>query len=567
MLILVVQADLNNSNDSQSISDLNNSQQQSGDGIEIGEKTRQFEESQARIEAQGAGLPYINLYGFPVRPETLALVSKEDVIEHEIVPFLQEGQTVRLATPNPKNPGIQDILKNIQEEKGFTTDLYLVSRSSYDHVIEAYQAPVEKRVDERGKVMISDEDLKKFQKTIKSLKDIEETFKKISTTDLIALIVAGALQVKASDIHIEKQENDVRLRYRIDGILQDVAILPDASYKPINSRIKLVSKLKMNVTDVPQDGRFTINVENRETDVRVSTIPSTYGEAIVMRLLGIGAVSLIVDDLGFIGRSREIIENELKKPNGMILTTGPTGSGKTTTLYSFVNTLNSPEVKIITLEDPIEYRLKGIQQTQVEHETGYDFASGLRAILRQDPDIVLVGEIRDLETAEIAAQAALTGHVVFSTLHTNDAAGALPRLINMGLKPFIIAPAINAVIGQRLVRRVCEECQQVSKESAKIIEDIKKDLGSDLIKDLPKDLKIVKGKGCNKCNNTGYRGRIGIYEVFTIDDRMEKLIMKEAGTAEMRDAAIASGMITMRQDGLLKVLQGITTLEEVDRVT
>lgn len=397
---------------------------------------------------------------------------------------------------------------------------------------------------------------------------IEENLKN-TITEITEIIFGGAINLESSDIHFEPRESDCRLRIRIDGILEDVFPLPIKTYEGILSRIKLLAGLKLNVTDRPQDGRFSIFFKPNEKpiEIRVSTLPSEKGEAVVARILN--PKSLIsLEELGLREDLLRTFRKEIQKPNGMIIVTGPTGAGKTTTLYAFLKEINKPELKIITIEDPIEYRLEGIQQTQVDPVHGYDFANGLKSIMRQDPDVILVGEIRDLETASIALQAALTGHLVFSTLHTNDAAGTVARLIALGEKPVNIAPALNMAVAQRLVRKVCKKCSKFEKpnneESLKIEKALKtfpKGIS------IPKIDKIPKAVGCENCNFTGYRKRVGIFESFLFDDEMEKVILRSPSIAELREIMIKKGMVTMYQDGILKVLQGITTIEEVERVT
>ena len=399
---------------------------------------------------------------------------------------------------------------------------------------------------------------------------IEEALQK-DVTELLGIILGGAIGLRASDIHIEPREKTVRLRLRIDGILQDVILIDPKPYQTLLSRLKLTSGLKLNVADRPQDGRFSILWEKREIETRVSTLPSEFGESIVMRLLD--PKSLIeIEGLGLRKDLLEIFKKQIKKPNGMIIVTGPTGSGKTTTLYAFLKRLQNPEIKVITIEDPIEYKLKGITQTQVNPKKGYDFASGLRALMRQDPDVILVGEIRDLETAEIACEAALTGHLVLSTLHTNDAAGTIARLVDLGVRPVSIAPAVNMIIAQRLPRRVCKKCVKYVKPSNEEIEKIKEGLANVKKEIIPPalfspDFKIPKIQGCPDCNFTGYRGRTGVYETFLVDDEMEEFILTNPSVTAMRNLAVKKGMVLMHQDGLIKVLEGITTIEEVERVT
>ncbi|OGY47186.1 MAG: hypothetical protein A3J62_03155 [Candidatus Buchananbacteria bacterium RIFCSPHIGHO2_02_FULL_38_8] len=423
-------------------------------------------------------------------------------------------------------------------------------------------------------VEITEQDIKRFEKEIKTFRDLTKKLNEVSVTDILNLIMAAAIKARSSDIHIEAEEKSIKVRFRIDGILHDVANLEVAVWPKIIARVKLVSRLKINIEDRPQDGRFTIFLTNEKIDVRVSTLPTAYGESVVMRLLMSSAVGHAFEDLGLRGKAFESLKIEITKPNGMIVTTGPTGSGKTTTLYAVLNKLNDPGTKIITIEDPIEYKIEGINQSQVDRSKGYTFASGLRNILRQDPDIVMVGEIRDLETAEIGINAALTGHLVITTLHTNDAAGTIPRLLSMQVKPFLLAPAINAMIGQRLVRRICESCSreteldsQTMSRVMKILADIPEESGFRIPDSELKKLKFYKGVGCEECQGLGYKGRIGIFEVMTMNKEIESLILNgHVSEYDMRAIGVKYGMITMIQDGLLKAADGITTVEEVFRV-
>ena len=423
-----------------------------------------------------------------------------------------------------------------------------------------------------GEIEISPAHLKEIQKEIKNISDLKEKVESSlteSVTEILEVILGGVIALDASDIHIEPREEEVMIRARVDGVLQDVLILEQKIYEGILSRIKLLSGIKLNITDRPQDGRFSILMEELPIEIRASTLPSEYGESVVLRILN--PKSLIdMEALGLREDLFNLFKKEIEKPNGMIIVTGPTGSGKTTTLYAFLKKIHKPEIKIITIEDPIEYHLKGISQTQVAPDRGYDFASGLRSIVRQDPDVILVGEIRDLETASIALQSALTGHLVFTTLHTNDAAGTVARLQALGEKPVNIAPAINMAVAQRLIRKICQKCTEFKKISPEELKKLKKELSSLKAIKIPKltpGLKIPRIKGCPNCNYTGYRGRIGIFEAFLVDDEMEKFILENPSIAGLRKEAIKKGMVTMYQDGLIKVLEGITTLEEVKRVT
>jgi len=395
-----------------------------------------------------------------------------------------------------------------------------------------------------------------------------------TVTQIIEIILAGGIVFDSSDVHIEGQENDAKLRVRLDGVLQDVVTFDKKTYEALVSRVKLLSEMKLNVSNRPQDGRFSIAAGENSVEIRASILPTEYGDSVVMRILN--PKSLIgLEEAGLRKDLYDMFLEQIKRPNGMIIVTGPTGSGKTTTLYAFLKKLQSPEVKIVTIEDPIEYHLEGISQTQVEPDKGYDFISGLRAIVRQDPDVILVGEIRDLETVDIALQAALTGHLVFSTLHTNDAIGAIPRLISLGAKPFNIGPAINMAVAQRLVRRVCEKCAVKEPPSEEELAEIKEGLAAataDLAKkgvalpEIDNTLKVARAKGCPHCANTGYRGRVGIYEAFKIDDELQAYVLGTPTIPGIKEIVKRKGMLTLYQDGLIKVAQGITTLEELQRV-
>jgi len=424
-----------------------------------------------------------------------------------------------------------------------------------------------------GEVKISSEKNKKTQGVIKNIpgfkKLIEKSLDK-NISELLEIILMGGLHLEASDIHIEPEEEAVKMRIRIDGVLQDVITVSREIYEPLLSRIKLLSEIKLNITDRPQDGRFTVLMNTLAVEIRTSVLPSEYGESIVLRLLNPKSL-MDLESLGLRKDLLAIFKKEIKKPNGMIIVTGPTGSGKTTTLYAFLKAIHRPEIKIITIEDPIEYHLKGISQTQVAPEKKYDFASGLKSIMRQDPDVILVGEIRDLETAEIAIQAALTGHLVFTTLHTNDAAGTVARLTSLGAKTANIGPAMNMAVAQRLVRKVCPKCRQIKTISGPNFKKIKDGL-SNLPKsaqgpELSKKTRIAyAGKGCTSCSSTGYKGRIGIFEAILIDDHMEDFILQNPSIAALKKEAIKKGMATIYQDGLIRVLQNTTTIEEVERV-
>ena len=527
------------------------------------ELNRKFEEEETERQAELQNLPYLNLYGYPLDPQVLNLIPKEQAEAAGAGVFFKEGRSLKLgavAIAEQLQPTIQRLVA-----KGYEVDAVLISKSSLQHLLDGYNT-ILKTEHKSAEIVISSTD-PKF-KTI-SMPDLAQRLLDVSATEMMEAILGAALNLDSSDIHIEPEGADLKVRFRIDGVLQDVATLTKDLHHQIISRIKILSKMKLNITTTPQDGSFSLTYNQTHVDARVSILPSAYGESVVMRLLRQDKGSLKFEELGIIGLARERILKEMEKPNGMILTTGPTGSGKTTTLYAILNKLNEPGVKIITLEDPVEYKIQGITQTPIDSSAGMNFATGLRAILRQDPDIVMIGEMRDLETAETAAQAALTGHIVLSTLHTNDAPSAIPRLLDMGIKPFVLAPAINALIAQRLLRKICTACKTVYKlpdRLQKRVEFILKAIPKASQAEIPTKLTFYHSLGCAKCNKLGYKGRMGIYEVFTISDRIEKLITQNGSTTEVRNQAIAEGMITMAQDGLLKALQGITDVEEVFRV-
>lgn len=527
-------------------------------------------EAEVKATASASGAQYINLKGFPIAPETLKLLPEEAARENKIIPFFYGAGELRMGAVNPNDEKVKELTYQLAERSRANAAIYMISEQSLKDALALYAMLPKIKPIKKG-VEIKQEEIAKFRQEIKSFRDLAEKMKGVATTDVITFIIAGAVESKSSDIHIEAEKEDVKIRYRIDGILQDVANLKKEQWKQIISRIKLLSALKLNITARPQDGRFTISIESEETDVRVSTIPTAHGESVVMRILRSSAAGLQFEDLGFRGRAYEEMKRQVLRPNGMLITTGPTGSGKTTTLYAILNKLNKPGVKIITLEDPVEYRLQGVNQSQIDPSKDYTFAKGLKSILRQDPDVVLVGEIRDLETAETAIQAALTGHLLLSTIHTNSAAGAIPRFLSMGVKPFLLAPALNAVIAQRLVRKICSDCKEEYKPTGEELkraeEELEKIPAASGEKPDLNNLKFYKGKGCDACAKTGYRGRLGIYEIFSMNKEIEQIILSgEISEYKIQEIAVSGGMITMAQDGILKALDGITTLEEVFRV-
>lgn len=526
-------------------------------------------EKQTEAQARSQGLAYVNLFGFPISPEALMLIQEQRARELNLVCFFYDGKNIRLACLEA-TPQVLDELSHLSEQYFADGKLYLVSENSLDCALDAYKSIPKIKRYESG-VEISEENLEKFKEAISNYKNLNDKINDVNITDVVTLMLATALKVGASDIHIEAEENGVAVRIRIDGVLQEAAMLNRDKWKKIISRLKILARVKINIENKPQDGRYTIYLKKKKIDVRCSFLPTAYGESVVMRLLDSSESSLDLEKLGVRPEILPLLKKEIAKPNGLILTTGPTGSGKTTTLYAIINKLNQPGAKIITLEDPIEYQLDGINQSQVDAKRGYTFSDGLRSLLRQDPNIVMVGEIRDLETAEIAVQASLTGHLVLSTLHTNDAAGVIPRLIDIGVKPYFLVPSINAVIGQRLLRRLCPNCRQEhelnfdeAEQVNKILAVISPKAGLNIPSALPKIYRA--GAGCEQCNFIGYKDRLGIFEVFTMHDNIKQLTIDKAPSFKILQQAIENGMITMLQDGVLKVLEGTTSLDEVYRV-
>ncbi|PJE64226.1 MAG: hypothetical protein COU90_03960 [Candidatus Ryanbacteria bacterium CG10_big_fil_rev_8_21_14_0_10_43_42] len=534
-------------------------------------------EDLARMLAEKYGIPYLNLDTISIDTDSLAVIPESIARDAGLAVIQIVGRNIKIGLRAPNHDSAQALLEDLKRKR-YIPQLFLVSTHSLEKAWEKYKEVSTVKAVEEGVVELrATSDITKAARTIRSLADLTNTLSPLleakedrKTSGTLEVLLQGALNLGTSDIHIEAEEKETRLRVRIDGVLEDVTFFSERIYLLLLSRIKLLSGIKLNIKNRAQDGRFTIRTDDIDIEVRTSTLPGPHGESIVMRLLNPKTIDIGLKDLGMQDPVRILVEEELKKPNGMILTTGPTGSGKTTTLYSFLREVNNTNINIITIEDPIEYHLTGVNQTQVNTEKGYDFNNGLRSILRQDPDIILVGEIRDRDTAEIAMHAALTGHLVFSTLHTNNAPGTIPRLIDLEVDPSIIAPAINIAMAQRLVRRLCEHCKEGYILEGEELASVK-----EMVRELPKPYTtpplsgatIWRAKGCASCNNTGYTGRIGIFEVFRINDEIEHLILERPSEADVREAAEKQGMLTMQQDGILKMLAGITSISEVERVT
>jgi len=536
------------------------------------EVRRQAEERLAQKEASDLGFPYIDLNPVPIQVDALALVSEEQAKAAQLATVLLRQNDVVLAALNPKSAPVQKVVESLKKD-GHNALLFVCSFSSLQLAWNSYQYVVKEKTEITGRVSIEVGEIESARSAFSRLADVQgaiAAFNNPATSKIFEVVLAGALAIKASDIHLEPSETASRLRYRIDGELNDVATVNLKIYHSLTSRIKLLSGLKLNVKNEPQDGRFTIKAGPKDIEIRTSTIPSEYGETIVLRVLDPDAIQVGLEELGLRKEDLEIVRFGLRKPNGMILNTGPTGSGKTTTLYAFIRYIYDPGIKIITIEDPIEYHIEGISQTQVDPSAGYTFANGLRSILRQDPDVILVGEIRDLDTAEIAMHAALTGHVVFSTLHTNEAAGTIPRLVDMGAKPPIIAPALNLVIAQRLVRKLCVGCRLPHELTLALKKDLEKFLSALPERVEKPDISAIQifeaGTGCDKCHG-GYKRRVGVFEIFVMNPQFEELMHKGATEAAVKKLAVENGMVTMQQDGVLKVMAGITTFDEIEKAT
>ena len=496
-------------------------------------------------------IPRVDLSSYLVDQKILSLVPFNLAKKYKIMPLFKVGEVLTLAMVDPFDVFALD---EVRSKSKCDIEPMVATSKDIEQAINQYYG-VAGSVEDLVKSIGAGEGELAAMPLVPAGTPLEEA----PIVKLVNLLVLRAVGENASDIHIEPTANNLRIRYRVDGLMHDVSSAPLYIHSSIITRIKVMSRMDIAESRVPQDGRFELKVEGKDIDVRVSTYPTIYGEALVMRILDKGSVMFGLTELGFSNDNLKKFEEIVKRPYGIILVTGPTGSGKTTTLYATLNYIVSPERNIMTIEDPVEYELAGIRQSQINIKAGLEFANALRSMLRQDPDIILVGEIRDIETAKVAVQAALTGHLVFSTLHTNDAAGTLTRLIEMGVAPFLIASSVASAIAQRLIRTICPRCKTAFTPTREMLEKIGFDPNQ--------EYKFYQGKGCKTCRNTGYKGRTGIFEMLVIDDIIRDLILRKASSGEIKQAAVNAGMRTLRDDGLLKVLQGVTTLEEVMRVT
>jgi type IV pilus assembly protein PilB len=502
-----------------------------------------------------------------ISPEILKEIPEETADFYKLFPISKKGKTLEVGMVYPEDLDAREAINFLARQKNLEIKISLITLSNFKRAIAEYRA-------KREEIEKALEELEREMKVERrpAISEIERIAEEAPITKAVASILRYGVEGESSDIHIEPLKEKTRVRYRFLGRLYTSLFLSSKVHPAIVSRIKILSGLRIDETRIPQDGRFSIEFWGRKIDFRVSTFPTATGEKVAIRILDPKVGLKKFEELGLSGRSFEVLEKAIKKPYGMILVTGPTGSGKTTTLYAILQKLNQEEVNIVTLEDPVEYLIEGINQSQIRPEIGYTFATGLRHVLRQDPDIIMVGEIRDKETAELAIHAALTGHLVLSTLHTNNAIGVIPRLIDLGISPFLIPYSLSVAIAQRLVRRLCEKCKRevspkeevkdlILAEIEKLPEEEKKKLK------IQKEFKIFEPVGCDECHRTGFSGRVGIFEVLEMTRNLEEIILKEPSEAKIFEEAKRQGMLTLRQDGILKVLKGITTIEEVLRET
>ncbi len=535
------------------------------------------QENLARLLSGKYGLPYTDLSLVPINIDALKEVSEEEARAAKIAPFRVMGKVLHIAVLSPKDEKTVQALGALANA-GFKVVVYIASQRSLETAWGRYKDVAISMETSGGILEISHEKISAYldkittmEDAIRAIQEIIESKQKYQTTELLELFIASALATSASDIHVEPEEEFVNLRFRLDGVLHKMFAFEHAIYTLLTSRIKLLSGMKLNIKDAAQDGRFSIKLKGDDVEIRSSAIPGAYGESVVLRILNPKTIAVGFGDLGLEPHLLRALEKEVRKPNGMIITTGPTGSGKTTTLYAFLKKIYTAEIKIVTIEDPVEYHIEGVTQTQVDKESGYTFSDGLRSVLRQDPDVIMVGEIRDNDTASTAIHAALTGHLVLSTLHTNDAAGSIPRLVDMGINPQIIGSALNAVLAQRLVRKLCASCKKsesATEEEQKFLEMILATFPASYKEEIraldPHTL--FKPAGCPVCGNIGYKGRIGIFEGILMNKEIENITKTSPSARDIRAVADAQGLLTLAQDGALKVLRGITSLPEFKRV-
>mgnify|MGYP001558678972 CR=1 FL=1 len=533
------------------------------------------EEELAASLSHHHGVPYLDLSTHPINIDALRIMKEADARSAKIAVFDVMDKKIRVAILSPENNQTVETIEELRH-RGFIPEIFMVSHQSLEKVWDRYRDLSYSMETKSGALDISNEETIELTRKITSLADIKKLIERVLAmkrtyriSKILEIILAGAISLKASDVHLEPEEKDLRLRYRLDGILTDILHFDSETFELLLSRIKLISELKLNIKEKAQDGRFSVKLADTEIEIRTSLLPGPYGESVVMRVLNPDAIAVDLEALGIHPRLLAILKKEIRKPNGMILTTGPTGSGKTTTLYAFLKRIYTPDIKVVTIENPIEYHVEGIVQTQAETEKGYSFAEGLRSALRQDPDVIMVGEIRDDETASVAVNAALTGHLVLSTLHTNNAAGSFPRLLDLGINPKVISSALNISIAQRLVRTLCQKCKKeipIEGKNKEIVDKIWTNISDQTYLDGIQRKSLWTAVGCLECYNLGFKGRIGVYEAILVDDKIEKAVIINPSERDIREAAKNQKLLTMAEDGIIKVLMGITSIEELDRV-
>lgn len=538
----------------------------------LAELHEQEEEQLAQILSRKYGVEYVDLTRVSVDTDALKLIDEKRAKESMVAAFRKAGKKIFLAVRSPARQEVKQIIEYLKR-LGYDTRLFMVSTNSLRHAWSHYKDISHASASEAGMLNVALDEIEKIRNEVHTLEDLILYFDEIlsgkgahKVSRLLEVILGGGLALGVSDVHIEPEDEFIRIRFRLDGVLTNVSEIKPSVYKLLLSRIKLLSGMKLNIKNKAQDGRFSVNVGDKEIEIRSSIIPGAYGETVVMRLLDPDNIGLSLTDLGFDDYTLSVFKHEISKPNGMILNTGPTGSGKTTTLYAFLKYIFKPEIKIITLENPVEYHLEGIVQTQITKN--YSFAQGLRAILRQDPDVIMVGEIRDPEVAEVAVHAALTGHLVFSTLHTNNAAGTFPRLIDLGVRPETLSASLNITMAQRLTRKLCNHCKKAVPLQG---EDLR--LAKLILRFIPRREEIgeisnvvYEAVGCDKCGQTGYKGRIAVVEAIQMDPKVEEVVRRDPTEIEIWKAARHQKLRRMYEDGLLKVLNGMTSFDELRRV-
>ncbi len=516
------------------------------------------EEAIAAALGRQLGIPYITLSHYEIDPSIIKTIPEDIVRKYKIIPVDRMGNSLTVALSDPANIFILDELKIL-------TKCEIIPLISYESDINRAIDQYYRKTGDMEQVLkdIEDADMQLISEEKElDLAQMKDMAQEAPIIKLVNILLAQAIKDRASDVHIEPYEDSLRIRYRVDGVLHEVPPPPKRSHAALVSRIKILSELDIAERRLPQDGRFKVKIEDKVVDLRVSVIPTVFGEKVVMRILDRSSLVLDLTKLGFEGEDLHVFDEMIRKPYGMILVSGPTGSGKTTTLYSALSTINSPDQNILTIEDPVEYQIHGVNQTQAKPEIGLTFAAGLRSFLRQDPDVILVGEIRDLETAEIAIKAAMTGHLVFSTIHTNDAPSTITRMTDMGVEPFLVTASVIMIVAQRLTRRICPRCKEAFVPTPEMI----KALGLESHQH-SEGLKFYRGAGCDFCNKTGYRGRVSLYEILVVNDRIRQSVVDGASIMEIRRLAKEQGMRSLRQSGILKVLEGVTTVEEIISVT